>query len=67
MQTNPVAGPSYPPHPQGFMPAATQPYAPPLSASANSPAEPYNGDYGAAIDPALEPAGHPPAAGPHGT
>ena len=40
------------------MPAATQPYAPSLTAGANSPgssAEPY--DYSAAIDPALEGAG----------
>lgn len=51
------------------MPAGTQPYAPPLSANANSQrssTEPYNNDYGAAIDPALETPGHPSAHGSHG-
>ena len=69
MQNNP-AGPSYPPPPQGYMPPGTHPYAPPLSASANSPrssTEPYNNDYGAAIDPALAAAGHTSAHDPHGT
>ena len=58
MQPTSATASPYPPPPQGYMPAVTQPYAPSLTAGAASPGssvEPY--DYTAAIDPALEGAG----------
>lgn len=57
-----ATAPSYPP-PHGYMPAGSQSYPPPPSAGANSPhssTEPYNNDYSAAIDPALEAGGNGP-------
>ena len=58
MQNNQANPSPYPPVPQGYMPAVTQPYGPSLTAGVSSPgssAEPY--DYSNAIDPALEGAG----------
>lgn len=55
MQPASTTSSPYPPPPQGYISAATQPYAPTLSTGASSPAsstEPF--DYSAAIDPALE-------------
>lgn len=60
MQATSATSSPYPPPPQGYMPAGSQPYAPTLSTGLSSPgssAEPY--DYSAAIDPALEGAGTP--------
>lgn len=55
MQATSATSSPYPPPPQGYMPASSQPYAPTLSTGASSPAsstEPF--DYTAAIDPALD-------------
>ncbi|MCJ1388670.1 hypothetical protein MMC18_001519 [Xylographa bjoerkii] len=55
MQPHSATVSPYPPPPQGYMPAGSQPYAPSVTAGATSPdssVEPY--DYSAAIDPALE-------------
>ena len=54
MQPHLATSSPYPPPPQGYMPAGSQPYPPSLTAGATSPdsSEPY--DYAAAIDPALE-------------
>ena len=67
MQGTPSTAAPYPPPPQGYVPAGSQPYVPPPSVGANSQrssTEPYNNDYGAAIDPALEAAGNPQAQPP---
>jgi len=61
MQTTPSATAPYPQPPQGYVAASAQPYVAPPSAGATSQrssAEPYNHDYGAAIDPALEATGN---------
>jgi hypothetical protein len=55
MQSLSATSSPYPPPPQGYMPATTQPYVPNLTGGATSPdssVEPF--DYTTAIDPALE-------------
>ncbi|KAI4167058.1 MAG: hypothetical protein LQ343_007523 [Gyalolechia ehrenbergii] len=56
MQSTPTSAPPYPPPPQGYIPASSQPYAPSsLMANSHSPnaANEQNYDYHATLDPAL--------------